>query len=51
MRSTMHWLMPLLTMLAGAALAMALIGAVVGQLDTGVLPATPQRAGAAAPAR
>ena len=50
MRAKMHWLMPLVTMLAGATLAMALIGAVVGQLDGGGSPTTPQRA-EAAPAR
>jgi hypothetical protein len=51
MQPKMHSLIPLATMVAGAALAMALIGAVVGQLDTGDSPATPQRAGTAAPVR
>jgi hypothetical protein len=47
MGSKMHWLVPLAIMLTGAALAMALIGAVVGQLDA----QTPGRATAAAPSR
>jgi hypothetical protein len=47
MRPKMHWLVPLATMVAGAALAMALIGAVVGQLDA---PA-PGHASAAVPSR
>jgi RNA processing factor Prp31 len=47
MRSKMHWLIPLVTMLAGAALAMALIGALVGQLDAPMQGG----AGVAAPSR
>jgi len=47
MASKTHWLIPLVTMLAGAALAMALIGAVVGQLDA----RTRGQATAAAPSR
>jgi hypothetical protein len=49
MRPKMFRLFPLVTMLAGAMLAMALIGAVVGQLDSGDSPAAPQRSGTAAP--
>jgi hypothetical protein len=47
MQPKMHWLIPLATMVAGAALAMALIGAVVGQLDA----PTQGHASAAAPSR
>lgn len=47
MQPKSHWLIPLATMLAGAALAMALIGAVVGQLEA---PA-PGHTSAAAPSR
>ncbi len=51
MSSTMRSLIPLAAMLAGAALAMALIAAVAGRLDAGEPPAPQARATAATPGR
>ncbi len=51
MNMKLRSLLPLGAMLAGAALAMALIAAVAGGLDAGESRGTPQRASAAAPSR
>jgi hypothetical protein len=51
MGSKMRSLLPLATMLAGAALTMVLIGTVVGRLDGGQSSATQGRTAAAAPSR
>jgi hypothetical protein len=51
MRSRMGSLVPLAAMLAGATLAMALIGAVAGRLEAGEPSTTSGRTTVAGPAR